>query len=116
MRLDDGSPDEPDATPAGDLEAWSTERHRELEAWVAHDHELETARRREAERAAQVDRAARLEQERRRREAELPAELRDVDDERYDGGPRRRLVMGSSKVLAAVALLAAVAVAVTGFL
>ncbi len=113
-----GAPGTPDASD-DDLEAWSDEAHRELELLVARDREAELARRHEAERVARVERAeraARLEQERRRREAELPPELRDADDEPYDGGPRRRLVMGSSKVLAAVALLAAVAVAVTGFL
>lgn len=112
MRHDDGTPD----TPGDDLATWSDEAHRELELLVAHDREVEAARRVEAERHARAERAAMLDQERRRREAELPPELRGVDDEPYDGGPRRRLVMGSSKVLAAVALLAAVAVAVTGFL
>ncbi|MFJ2355379.1 hypothetical protein [Frigoribacterium sp. NPDC087798] len=112
MRHDDGTPD----SPGDDLATWSDEAHRELELLVARDREAAQARRHEAERVARVERAARLEQERRRREAELPPELRDADDEPYDGGPRRRLVMGSSKVLAAVALLAAVAVAVTGFL
>ncbi len=107
MRHDDGTPD----SPGDDLATWSDEAHRELELLVARDREAEQARQHEAERVARVERAARLEQERRRREAELPPELRDAD-----GGPRRRLVMGSSKVLAAVALLAAVAVAVTGFL
>lgn len=140
MRHDDGTPDDPalppgppdasgapdapgvpdaqDAPDASDdeLATWSDEAHRELELLVARDREAELVRRHEAERVARVERAARLEQERRRREAELPPELRDADDEPYDGGPRRRLVMGSSKVLAAVALLAAVAVAVTGFL
>lgn len=125
MRHDDGTPDDPTVPPDApgpldapgapvppddDLETWSADAHRELELLVAHDREAEQARRNE------VDRVARLDHERRRREAELPPELRDVDDEPYDGGPRRRLVMGSSKVLAAVALLAAVAVAVTGFL
>lgn len=134
MRHDDGTPDDPafppgppDASGAPDapgvpdasddeLATWSDEAHRELELLVARDREAELVRRHEAERVARAERAARLEQERRRREAELPPELRDADDEPYDGGPRRRLVMGSSKVLAAVALLAAVAVAVTGFL
>jgi hypothetical protein len=119
MRMDDGTPGDPTSPPDDDLETWSNERHRELELLVARDREVELARRREADQAAQAARrehAARLEHERRRREAELPAELRDVDDEPWDGGPRRRLVMGSSRVLAAVALLAAVAVAVTGFL
>ncbi|NRD26511.1 hypothetical protein [Frigoribacterium sp. VKM Ac-2836] len=91
MRPDDGTPD----SPGDDLATWSDDAHRELELLVARDREVEEAR---------------------RHEAELPPELRDADDEPYDGGPRRRLVMGSSKVLAAVALLAAVAVAVTGFL
>ncbi len=112
MRHDDGSPD----TPGDDLATWSDEAHRELELLVARDREVEQSRRHEAERVARLERAARLEHERRRREAELPPELRDADDEPYDGGPRRRLVMGSSRVLAAVALLAAIAVAVTGFL
>ena len=115
MRHDDGTPD----PPGDDLATWSDDAHRELELLVARDREVEAARRHEAERRAraeQAERAARLDHERRRREAELPPELRDADDEPYDGGPRRRLVMGSSKVLAAVALLAAVAVAVTGFL
>jgi hypothetical protein len=116
MRMDDGTPDEPVSPPDDDLETWSADAHRELELLVARDREAEAARRHEIERVARVERAARLDQERRRREAELPPELRDADDEPYDGGPRRRLVMGSSKVLAAVALLAAVAVAVTGFL
>ncbi|MET4052410.1 hypothetical protein ABID81_001780 [Frigoribacterium sp. PvP054] len=111
MRHDDGSPD----TPGDDLATWSDEAHRELELLVARDREVELSRRHEAERVARLERAARLEHE-RRREAELPPELRDADDEPYDGGPRRRLVMGSSRVLAAVALLAAIAVAVTGFL
>ncbi|MBF4600609.1 hypothetical protein ITJ55_07285 [Frigoribacterium sp. VKM Ac-1396] len=115
MRHDDGTPD-----PSGDdLATWSDEAHRELELLVARDREVEAARRHEIERRAladQAERAATLDRERRRREAELPPELRDTDDEPYDGGPRRRLVMGSSKVLAAVALLAAIAVAVTGFL
>jgi len=130
MRHDDGTPDDPtlppdapDASgapsapdaPGDELEAWSDEAHRELELLVARDREVELARRHEVERVARLERAARLEHERRRREAELPPELRDADDEPYDGGPRRRLVMGSSRVLAAVALLAAVAVAVTGF-
>jgi hypothetical protein len=114
--MDDATPDEPVNPSDDDLETWSDDAHRELELLVARDRESELARRHEAERVARTERAARLDHERRRREAELPPELRDADDEPYDGGPRRRLVMGSSKVLAAVALLAAVAVAVTGFL
>jgi hypothetical protein len=122
MRHDDGTPDDPALRPDGsdapddDLETWSADAHRELDLLVARDREAEQARRDEAERVARAERAARLDHDRRRREAELPPELRDADDEPYDGGPRRRLVMGSSRVLAVVALIAAVAVAVTGFL
>ncbi|NII52094.1 hypothetical protein [Frigoribacterium endophyticum] len=119
MPTDDAAPTDPASPRDDDLDAWSSERHRELELLVARDREVEAARQHEAERAARearAEHAARLERERRRREAELPPELRDADDEPWSGGPRRRLVMGSSRVLAAVALLAAIAVAVTGFL
>jgi hypothetical protein len=104
----DGTPDDP-RTPDDDLDAWSDERHRELEELVALDRQAELARRLEHERAQQLERE-------RRRAAELPPELRDADDDPLEPGPRRRLVMGSSRVLAAVALLAIVAVALTAFL
>ncbi|ROS61447.1 hypothetical protein EDF38_0537 [Frigoribacterium sp. PhB160] len=105
----DGTPDETN----DDLDAWSAERHRELEALVERDREAEEARRRDHDRAAL---AARHEA-RRRREAELPPELRDTDDdEPLSPGPRRRLVMGSSRVVAAITLVAVLALAAGAFL
>ena len=103
------SPAPEEAPPASDLDAWSEERHRELELYLEHDREVAALRRRELEAAEQQrrERAARL------REAELPAELRDADDDDWVPGRRRRLVMGTSRVVAAIALLAVLALAVT---
>jgi len=100
-----------EASPASDLDAWSEERHRELELYLEHDREVEALRLRELEAAERQrrERAARL------REAELPPELRDVDDD-WVPGRRRRLVMGTSRVVAAVALVAVLALAVTAVL
>jgi hypothetical protein len=101
-----------EAPPASDLDAWSEERHRELELYLAHDREVEALRRRELEAAERErrERATRL------REAELPPELRDVDDDDWVPGRRRRLVMGTSRVVAAIALVAVLALAVTAVL
>ena len=98
-----------EAPPASDLDAWSEERHRELELYLEHDREVEALRRRELEAAERQrrERAARL------REAELPPELRDADDDDWVPGRRRRLVMGTSRVVAAIALVAVLALAVT---
>ena len=98
-----------EAPPASDLDAWSEERHRELELYLEHDREVEALRQRELEVAERQrrERAARL------REAELPPELRDADDDDWVPGRRRRLVMGTSRVVAAIALLAVLALAVT---
>ncbi|TWX38862.1 hypothetical protein ES689_09700 [Frigoribacterium sp. ACAM 257] len=98
-----------EAPPASDLDAWSEERHRELELYLEHDREVESLRRRELEAAERTrrERAARL------REAELPPELRNADDDDWVPGRRRRLVMGTSRVVAAIALVAVLALAVT---
>jgi hypothetical protein len=98
-----------EAPPASSLDAWSEERHRELELYLEHDREVEALRRRERETAERErrERAARL------REAELPPELRDADDDDWVPGRRRRLVMGTSRVVAAIALVAVLALAVT---
>ncbi|WP_209561506.1 hypothetical protein [Frigoribacterium sp. PvP032] len=98
-----------EAPPASDLDAWSEERHRELELYLEHDREVEALRQRELA-AAERERAARAA---RLREAELPPELRDLDDDDWVPGRRRRLVMGTSRVVAAIALLAVLALAVT---
>ena len=98
-----------EAPPASDLDAWSEERHRELELYLEHDREVEALRQRELA-AAERERAARAA---RLREAELPPELRDADDDDWVPGRRRRLVMGTSRVVAAIALLAVLALAVT---
>jgi hypothetical protein len=98
-----------EAPPASDLDAWSEERHRELELYLEHDREVEALRRRELE-VAERERAARAA---RLREAELPPELRDADDDDWVPGRRRRLVMGTSRVVAAIALVAVLALAVT---
>jgi hypothetical protein len=98
-----------EAPPASDLDAWSEERHRELELYLEHDREVEALRQRELEAAERQrrERAARL------REAELPPELRDADDDDWVPGRRRRLVMGTSRVVAAIAVVAVLALAVT---
>ena len=75
-----------EAPPASDLDAWSEERHRELELYLEHDREVEALRQRELA-AAERERAARAA---RLREAELPPELRDLDDDDWVPGRRRR--------------------------
>lgn len=119
----DGTPDglPADDRPAeGELDAWSSDLHRELDSWSERDRLAEAGRQREREleqlRLQQAE-ARRREDERLRRRAALPPELRDADeDDDLTPGPRRRLVMGTSRVLAVVALVAALALAVTAVL
>lgn len=92
----------PEGLTDAELDAWSLERHRELEAFV----ELDRQRERELQAQRERDLLARRERAR----AALPPELRDADDD-LDEVPRRTTFGRLRTVTALVALLAIVALA-----
>ena len=105
----------PEGPTEAELDAWSLERHRELEALVAldrqHEHEVQARR----ERELQVQRERDLLARRERARAALPPELRDADDD-LDEVPRRTTFGRLRSVTALVALLAIVALAASAVL
>jgi len=105
-----GAPGVPAAPPADaggpELDAWSLERHRELEMFQ----QLDLHRERELQ--AQREREVRARQERQR--AALPPELRDAEDD-LDRGPRRTTFARLRWVTALVALISIVALVASAF-
>jgi len=97
----------PEGARDAELDAWSLERHRELEAFV----ELDRQRERELQAQRERDLLARRERAR----AALPPELRDADDD-LDEVPRRTTFGRLRAVTALVALLAIVALAASAVL